>query len=190
MARDLSAYLQDIYDACAAIEEVIEGVTLDDYRGRRAIIDFRNLLTHDYGAVDDDSVFGLVHSDLIVLKAEVGLLPCLFTPCGQVMASVQRIKSMPIVPTCVYPGKAFSPALAQHKIDQLQQGCRRGRHVGEGGGIQYPRHTIGLLLGGHNPRARQHRQRPVGGIEFRGQGDELKHHHGCEHADACPNQQG
>jgi hypothetical protein len=30
MARDLSAYLQDIYDACVAIEEVIEGVTLDD----------------------------------------------------------------------------------------------------------------------------------------------------------------
>jgi uncharacterized protein with HEPN domain len=87
MARDLSAYLQDIYDACVAIEEVIEGVTLDDYRGKRpvrssverefiiigealrrisalnerlfyfisnsrAIIDFRNLLAHDYGTVD------------------------------------------------------------------------------------------------------------------------------------------
>jgi uncharacterized protein with HEPN domain len=37
MARDLSAYLQDIYDACVAIEEVIEGVTLDDYRGKRAV---------------------------------------------------------------------------------------------------------------------------------------------------------
>jgi len=109
MARDLSAYLLDIYDACVAIEEVIEGVTLEDYRAQRAvrssverefiiigvalrrisalderffhsisnsraIIDFRNLLAHDYGAVDDDSVFGLVHSDLIVLKAEVGKL--------------------------------------------------------------------------------------------------------------------
>jgi uncharacterized protein with HEPN domain len=52
MARDLSAYLQDIYDACVVIEEVIEGVTLDDYRGKRAIIDFRNLLAHDYGAID------------------------------------------------------------------------------------------------------------------------------------------
>lgn len=40
----------------------------------RAIIDFRNLLAHDYGAVDDDSVFGLVHSDLILLKEEVGNL--------------------------------------------------------------------------------------------------------------------
>ena len=52
MAHDLSAYFQDIYDACVAIEEVIYGITLDDYRGRRAIIDFRNLLTHDYGAID------------------------------------------------------------------------------------------------------------------------------------------
>ena len=40
----------------------------------RAIVDFRNLLAHDYGAVDDDAVFGLVYSDLIVLKAEVSEL--------------------------------------------------------------------------------------------------------------------
>jgi len=39
-----------------------------------AIVDFRNLLAHDYGAVDDDAVFGLVYSDLIVLKAEVSEL--------------------------------------------------------------------------------------------------------------------
>ncbi|MFW6732712.1 MAG: DUF86 domain-containing protein [Synechococcus sp.] len=109
MARNLSAYLQDIYDACVAIEEVTESVSLEEYRAQRAvrssverefiiigealrrisdlderlfhlisnsraIIDFRNLLAHDYGAVDDDSVFGLVHSDLIVLKEEVGKL--------------------------------------------------------------------------------------------------------------------
>ena len=37
----------------------------------RAIVDFRNMLAHDYGAVDDDAVFGLVYSDLIVMKAEV-----------------------------------------------------------------------------------------------------------------------
>jgi uncharacterized protein with HEPN domain len=40
----------------------------------RAIVDFRNLLAHDYGAVDDDAVFGLVYSDLIVLKGEVSEL--------------------------------------------------------------------------------------------------------------------
>jgi len=109
MARDLSAYLEDIYDACVAIEEVTKAVSLQEYRAQRAvrssverefiiigealrrisilderlflsisnsraIIDFRNLLAHNYGAVDDDSVFGLVHSDLIVLKEEVGNL--------------------------------------------------------------------------------------------------------------------
>jgi uncharacterized protein with HEPN domain len=40
----------------------------------RAIVDFRNMLAHDYGAVDDEAVFGLVYSDLIVLKVEVGEL--------------------------------------------------------------------------------------------------------------------
>ncbi|MFN9631371.1 MAG: DUF86 domain-containing protein [Cyanobacteriota bacterium] len=109
MARDLSAYLQDILDACNSIEDVMSGITLDEYRSKcavrsaverefsiigealrrvssldetlfrsisnsRAIVDFRNLLAHDYGAVDDDAVFGLVYSDLIVLKAEVSEL--------------------------------------------------------------------------------------------------------------------
>ena len=109
MARDPSAYLQDIYEACNSIEDVMSGVSLDEYRNKRAvrsaverefiiigealrrvsaldetlfssisnsraIVDFRNLLAHDYGAVDDDAVFGLVYSDLIVLKEEVGEL--------------------------------------------------------------------------------------------------------------------
>jgi len=109
MARDVSAYLQDVLDACNSIEDVMSGVSLDEYRSKRAvrsaverefiiigealrrvsaldeslfcsisnsraIVDFRNLLAHDYGAVDDDAVFGLVYSDLIVLKAEVGEL--------------------------------------------------------------------------------------------------------------------
>ena len=37
MARDLSAYLQDVYDACVAIEEVTEAVSLEEYRARRAV---------------------------------------------------------------------------------------------------------------------------------------------------------
>jgi len=106
MPRDLSAYLQDVLDACNFIEDVMSGISLDEYRRKRAvrsaverefiiigealrrvnalderlfssisnsraIVDFRNLLAHDYGAVDDDAVFGLVYSDLIVLKGEV-----------------------------------------------------------------------------------------------------------------------
>jgi uncharacterized protein with HEPN domain len=109
MARDLSAYLQDVLEACKSIEDVMSGVSLEECRGKRsvrsaverefiiigealrrvralderlfssisnsrAIVDFRNLLAHDYGAVDDDAVFGLVYSDLIVLKAEVSEL--------------------------------------------------------------------------------------------------------------------
>ena len=107
MARDVSAYLQDVLDACNSIEDVMSAISLDEYRSKRAvrsaverefiiigealrrvsalderlfssisnsraIVDFRNLLAHNYGAVDDDAVFGVVYSDLIVLKAEVG----------------------------------------------------------------------------------------------------------------------
>ncbi|KMM17816.1 DUF86 domain-containing protein [Synechococcus sp. GFB01] len=109
MPRDLTAYLQDILDASAAIADVMRGVSIEDYRNTRsirssverefiiigaalrrigdldarlfasisnsrAIVDFRNLLAHDYGAIDDDSVFGIVYSDLIVLQAEVAEL--------------------------------------------------------------------------------------------------------------------
>jgi uncharacterized protein with HEPN domain len=109
MARDLSAYLQDVLEACNSIEDIMSGISLDEYLSKRAvrsaverefiiigeaprrvstldeklfdsisnsraIVDFLNLLAHDYGAVDDDAVFGLVYSDLIVLKGEVGEL--------------------------------------------------------------------------------------------------------------------
>jgi len=109
MARELSAYLYDIVEACDAIEDVMTGVTLEDYRKKRSvrssverefiiigeplrrisvldsclfmkisnsrsIVDFRNLLTHNYGAINDAAVYGLVYSDLIVLRAEVAEL--------------------------------------------------------------------------------------------------------------------
>ena len=106
MSRDLTACLQDVLDACNSIEDVMSGISLDEYKSKRAvrsaverefiiigealrrvnalderlfssisnsraIVDFRNLLAHDYSAVDDDAVFGLDYSDLIVLKGEV-----------------------------------------------------------------------------------------------------------------------
>lgn len=37
MARNVAAYLQDILDACIAIEEVTQGVSLDEYRNKRSI---------------------------------------------------------------------------------------------------------------------------------------------------------
>lgn len=118
MPRDLTAYLQDILDAAAAIADVMRGVSIEDYRNTRsirssverefiiigaalrrigdldarlfasisnsrAIVDFRNLLAHDYGAIDDDSVFGIVYSDLIVLQAEVAELLQKLTSANQ-----------------------------------------------------------------------------------------------------------
>jgi uncharacterized protein with HEPN domain len=35
MAHNAAAYLRDILDACVAIEEVIQGVSLNEYRNRR-----------------------------------------------------------------------------------------------------------------------------------------------------------
>ncbi len=102
MARDPSAYLQDVIEACNSTEDVMSGVSLKGYRNKRAvrsaverefiiigealrrirtldetmfssisnsraIVDFRNLLAHDYEAVDDDAVLALVYSDLIDL---------------------------------------------------------------------------------------------------------------------------
>lgn len=52
----------------------IEPSTFELISNSRLIIDFRNLLAHDYGAIDDDAVYGLAFSDLIVLKAEVSEL--------------------------------------------------------------------------------------------------------------------
>lgn len=37
MARDLTAYLQDILEACTAIEDVMSGVSQEEYRSRRAV---------------------------------------------------------------------------------------------------------------------------------------------------------
>ena len=37
MARDLSAYLQDVIEACNSIEDVMSGVSLERYRNKRAV---------------------------------------------------------------------------------------------------------------------------------------------------------
>jgi uncharacterized protein with HEPN domain len=37
MARDVSAYFQDVLDACNSIEDVMSGVSLDEYRSKRAV---------------------------------------------------------------------------------------------------------------------------------------------------------
>ena len=37
MARDLSAYLQDVLEACNSIEDVMSGVSLEEYRSKSAV---------------------------------------------------------------------------------------------------------------------------------------------------------
>jgi uncharacterized protein YutE (UPF0331/DUF86 family) len=45
------------------------------------IVSFRNVLTHDYAAVDDETVLALAQSDLPELKRECEVLPELKREC-------------------------------------------------------------------------------------------------------------
>jgi len=49
--------------------ELLEGISY-----ARMIVGFRNLLTHDYAAVDDETVFAVANSDLPQLRAECAAL--------------------------------------------------------------------------------------------------------------------
>ena len=55
MQRDTRAYLSDILEAAAAITEV------------RQIIDFCNLLTHEYININNQLVWGVIQANLPVL---------------------------------------------------------------------------------------------------------------------------
>jgi len=78
--RDPSAYLSDILEAAAAIQEATgsigEALKVIAQRNPelfaaipegRQIIDFRNLLTHEYLKVSDRVVWGAIQTDLPVL---------------------------------------------------------------------------------------------------------------------------
>ncbi len=103
MQHNPAAYLADVIEACAAIEDLLRSVSYTDYLKTRAvrsaverefiiigeavkslgrvapelfaaipesrrIIGFRNVLTHDYAGVDDESVFGSARKDIPELK--------------------------------------------------------------------------------------------------------------------------
>jgi uncharacterized protein with HEPN domain len=109
MQRDPSAYLNDIIEAAAAIEDATDGLNGDTYGQSRLIrsaverefiiigealkvisrrwpslfdsipegrqiIDFRNLLTHEYLNVSDRLVWGAIQVDLPTLKAHCRVL--------------------------------------------------------------------------------------------------------------------
>lgn len=107
MQRDLSAYLNDILEAAAAIKQATAAIDEDSYGQNRLIrsaverefiiigealkviaqrdpdlfaaipegrqiIDFRNLLTHEYQNVNDRVVWGAIQTDLPVLAQHCG----------------------------------------------------------------------------------------------------------------------
>ena len=114
MQRDPSAYLNDILEAAAAIQDATAAIDEDTYTATRLIrsaverefiiigealkvisqrspqlfaaipegrqiIDFRNLLTHEYQNVSDSVVWGAIQVDL----------PELVQHCSQLLAQLQ-----------------------------------------------------------------------------------------------------
>jgi uncharacterized protein with HEPN domain len=56
---------------------VLRRIAPDDVNGishARMIVGFRNVLAHDYAAVDDETVFGLAQSDMPELRRECAIL--------------------------------------------------------------------------------------------------------------------
>jgi uncharacterized protein with HEPN domain len=62
-----------IGEAVAAVGRV-DPASLMQISHARMIVGFRNVLTHDYAAVDDTTVFGVARSDLPVLRQECAAL--------------------------------------------------------------------------------------------------------------------
>lgn len=62
-----------IGEAVASIRRADESV-VKSISHARMIIGFRNLLTHDYAAIDDATVFGVANADLPALREECAAL--------------------------------------------------------------------------------------------------------------------
>jgi len=59
MARDLSAYLQDVLEDCNSIEYVISGVSLDEYRSKRASVTLTKVCLVPYPILVRSLFFGI-----------------------------------------------------------------------------------------------------------------------------------
>lgn len=68
MPRSARAYLEDVRDACAAIDHITIASTLT---GARLIVDFRNRLAHEYHNIDDEMVWAIAEVDVTVLSREI-----------------------------------------------------------------------------------------------------------------------
>jgi len=68
MAREITAYLCDIIDACDSIASILTDVSIDTYVEKA--IGLRNILTHNYASVDHETVYETALQDVPKLRRE------------------------------------------------------------------------------------------------------------------------
>jgi len=68
MAREITAYLRDIIDACDSIASILTDISIDTYFEKA--IGLRNILTHNYASVDNETVYETALQDVPKLRRE------------------------------------------------------------------------------------------------------------------------
>ena len=68
MAREITAYLCDIIDACDSIASILTDISIDTYVEKA--IGLRNILTHNYASVDHETVYQTALQDVPKLRRE------------------------------------------------------------------------------------------------------------------------
>jgi uncharacterized protein with HEPN domain len=68
MAREITAYLCDIIDACDSIASILADISIDTYFEKA--IGLRNILTHNYASVDHETVYETALQDVPKLRRE------------------------------------------------------------------------------------------------------------------------
>jgi uncharacterized protein with HEPN domain len=68
MAREITAYLCDIIDACDSIASILTDISIDTYFEKA--IGLRNILTHNYASIDHETVYETALQDVPKLRRE------------------------------------------------------------------------------------------------------------------------
>jgi len=68
MAREITAYLRDIIDACDSIASILTDISIDTYVEKA--IGLRSILTHNYASVDHETVYETALQDVPKLRRE------------------------------------------------------------------------------------------------------------------------
>jgi uncharacterized protein with HEPN domain len=87
MACDLSAYLQDILEACNSIEDVMSGVSLEEYRSKRAV---RSAVEREFNIIGEalrrvSALDEMLFSSISNSRATVIFETCLLMTMEQLM---------------------------------------------------------------------------------------------------------